>query len=311
VRLFRARAPGRFEEVAGFPVDNSFSQLLHGDLDGDGYGDLVTLASNHIYVVYLRPNIEASQQTVIALNRDPTCGSLAGTLSDVNGDGKQELLVADQCLLEMQTWTHLTGGNLTVLRLQSIAALAGSIAFGDLSGDGRVDFVVPRVPGFPTNPDELLVYKQAANGTFAFSQALPSISGFSAVGDVSSDGRGDLVAVRSPEVTVYRQNSSGNLVVGESFDALSSLEAIPRFGDLDGDGRTDLLLGASPNAASLVLGMQQPDASFRFFTLPGRPFNGEYGSVFAADFDGDGRADLLRGRGNASEVGFAIRLQIP
>lgn len=314
MRVFLATGPGRFTEAAGFSIaDNSFYQLLYGDVDGDGFGDLVTISADTLHIAYLGANVPSAPLRHVALGRGPACGfgnSLYGALSDVNGDGASEVLLADRCLLEMQTWTHTSGGNLGVLRRQSIPALAGvPIVFGDLSGDGRTDFVTQLVPGFPTNPETLLVFVQGTNGTFASSQSFQTTGTFS-VGDVSGDGRDDLLAVDAPTLRVFRQNSSGLLLPPVDYTIDAWLSSEPRFADLNGDGRGDFV-AATGVTQTLLLGLAQPNGSLSFLYLPEKLPFGADGSVVPADIDGDGRIDLLRRRVYFTETGFALRLQKP
>jgi hypothetical protein len=314
MRVFLATEPGHFEEAAGFPiVDNSFYQLLYGDLDGDGFRDLVTISVDTIHIAYLSADLSAAQLRQVPLARDPTCGfgnSLYATLTDVDGDGAEEVLLADRCSLEMQTWTHTSGGDLGLLRSQSIPELAGApIVFGDVSGDGRADFVTQLVPGFPTNPETVLVFVQAMNGTFALSQSFETTGTFS-VGDVSGDGLDDLLTTDAPTFKVFRQGPSGLLLQPVEYTIDAWLASEPRFADLNGDGRKDLVAATGPTQ-TLLLGLVQPNGLLSFFYLPEKLPFGADGNVVPADIDGDGHIDLLRRRVYFTETGFAFRLQKP
>jgi hypothetical protein len=313
IRVFRRGPAAELEEV-DFTIDNEFNELIYGDLNGDGFGDLATVSAEMIHVVYLGSSIAASLVRHIALPGRAGCfaSSLWATIVDVDGNGANDLLVADSCLLEMQIRTHTSNGDLVVARRQSLPELAGRpVAFGDLTGDGRPDFVVPRVPGYPTNPDALLVFRRLSNGDFSLHQSVEFSPGFFAIGDFTGDGRNDLVAARSPTISVFAQDSSGNLRPRVDYTVDTSLEAAPRFADLNGDSRLDVIIGSGISTSSLLLGLQQASGPPSFFVLPELELARDTTNVVAADFNSDGRVDLLLPRENFSEPGFAVRLRQP
>ena len=62
---------------------------------------------------------------------------------------------------------------------------------------------------------------------------------------------------------------------------------------------------------SLLLGLQQASGPPSFFVLPELELARDTTNVVAADFNSDGRVDLLLPRENFSEPGFAVRLRQP
>jgi hypothetical protein len=119
---------------------------------------------------------------------------------DVNGDGHPDLL------------TRTAGtGQLTLHRGNGRGGIASSVvlgpgwnafrvltAAGDLSGDGRPDLV-----GIRTSDNALLLYRGNGTGSFTAPTAVSgSWSGYGAlmgVGDITGDGRDDLVARRTAD----------------------------------------------------------------------------------------------------------------
>jgi hypothetical protein len=207
---------GGIRAAAEFPADNSVQQLLHGDLDGDGLHELVTLGSDTLYVVYSRKPISASTLRTIPLNRGALCGfadSLWATLADSDNDGRAELLLADRCRLAMFTWRQAPGGALALDRQQSIPELRVLPVFGDLNNDRRVDFVVPRDP--PNPQEALLIFGQNSNGSFSLRQTLEGATiGAMGIGDLTGDGRGDLVVIRAD--AEYSRNNRLGAYVGDA-----------------------------------------------------------------------------------------------
>lgn len=311
IRVFLGDGSGAFRDAAELPVQTPSNDLLHGDLDGDGLPELVVLAGDTLFVAYLGAPVSASHVHEIPLGRNEGCGHARLAIADSDGDGQADLLLADPCLRELVTWKH-TNGELAVVSTQVIPELVGlPIAFGDLSGDGRVDFVVPREP--PTPRHTLLVFVQQPSGEFAQASPIEAlISSLFAIGDVTGDGRGDLVTIRGsqpPTVSVFAASGTGELLPGVDYVLDSVPSFAPRFADLDGDGRTDVVTNGDGN--DLLLGLQQPNGKLAFLTLPDElPQSTDSVPAFG-DVDGNGRIDVVRLRQAAGESGFSIRFGIP
>ena len=261
---------GNVVPAAEFPIDNGVEQLLHGDFDGDGLQDLVGLSAETLYVVYLGNPIASSTLRAIPLDRGALCGyagALWAGMADRDNDGRAELLVADRCRRAVRDlWRQPTGSALSLDREQAIPQLRGApVIFGDLTNDGRADFVVPREPASPD--DAILVFTQNASGAFSLRQALKGVRSFAmTIGDVTGDGRGDLVAVRrEPVLSVFVQQPNGALAAAADYSVGRIAAISPRFADLNDDGRTDLV--AVRERDELLIGLQQSQGPLMFVTL--------------------------------------------
>jgi hypothetical protein len=167
-----------------------------------------------------------------------------------------------------------------------------AVAIADFNGDGRNDVAASINPYFSANDNSVLVYVQSSNGTLAapyrrttcvYPQSL-------AVGDVSGDGRVDLVVgcsgYGSPALVIHRQLSDGTFDSGET----RPLPYPPTVAvaDLSSDGRLDI---AFVTAAGVTLikqaanGTLMSDQSIAFGTTA-------TGSIRIADFTNDGSPDL-------------------
>src|SRR5262249_37907495 len=149
-----------------------------------------------------------------------------------------------------------------------------------------------------------------AQQTFAAGAAPFSV----AIVDVDHDGRLDLVAAdyTAASVQVLR-NASPVGATTLSFDspqafAVGDHPAFVTATDLDGDGLPDLLaVNRNANTVSLLLNSTQPGPNpFGFVTQQTFATGSVPGSVSVADFNGDGRPDLLVGNSSSASVSVLL-----
>jgi hypothetical protein len=224
----------------------------------------------------------------------------------------------------------------TVLGFDTLATLVGAAAndlygfvadeTGDITGDGRPDFIVgaPFHDTAGNDSGRAYVYSGAtAAQLFAFDG--PSVGnafGWSvaAAGDVDGDGTGDLV-VGGPGIFLAGGSSQGTGVArvysGASGAVLHTLNgpavgsrfgsAVAGIGDVNGDGRADILVGAEAGAgagqAFVISGMT--GAALRTHTGSAGTNYG-YGLSGVGDVSGDGVPDYAiggaQGAGSRVEV---------
>src|SRR6266446_6006823 len=171
----------------------------------------------------------------------------------------------------------------------------GSVAWGDFNNDGLLDLLVC---GSSTNGPVTRVYRNNGGGVFTdIGAGLPGIStGVAVWGDYNGDSFLDIALTgmsASGRITrIYRNNGNGGFTnIGASLPGLDN--SIALWGDFDNDGDLDLFLSGS-NGSSYVGAMYRNDGTNGFAdagitTIKG----GASASAAFADFDGDGKLDLL------------------
>ncbi len=223
--------PGGFnatadETIPGQVADQRFgSSVAVGDLNKDGYADLLIGASEHsngealegvAYVFYSNAGVfgTAPNFTFERNIAGAKLGSSVAIAGDIDGDGDLDIvlgapLAENTAADEGAMYVHLNRngfGNTPDASLfggQGAAFFGGSVASaGDVNGDGLADFMAGAI-GFDaafTNAGLLRVYYGSANLDVAAdfikdggNQAMRFGSSVASAGDINGDGFGDII----------------------------------------------------------------------------------------------------------------------
>ncbi len=169
--------------------------------------------------------------------------------------------------------------------------------FGDLSGNAWPDLLARR------SSDNHVVAIRTA-GQVAFQPGITAATGWgstslrAAVGDVTGDGVGDLIAkLGSGPASLYPGDGKGGFGAAlRTYDRFDSLDLITGVGDFDGDGRSDLV-GRSAASHDLWLYPGRAGGGFAAAYRLARGVDDER-IIGVDDFDGDGHRDLVAGSGS-------------
>jgi FG-GAP-like repeat len=204
VALQSSSTPGHFGSpisLVGQPSGGAAAVAV-GDLNGDGVADIVEADQNGVTVLFLghTPQGVAVASALPVYLSSKTFGVTAVAVADVDGDGRDDVIIVDQ------------GSNAVIVLLQSPATpgtfLAprsypmpgngdhGRVVAADLNGDARPDLIVD-------GTDNVLVLLQDASqpGTFlpADAYAAPLTADGLGVADINGDGLPDIVTSSGSE----------------------------------------------------------------------------------------------------------------
>ena len=244
------------------PKTNGASNF--GDLNGDGLLDYLTTGVVDPATGFGRVSFRINQGGWYGPQLDSTftaCASRTPVVSDVDGDGRAELVLSQQVGASCSGLyaLRLTNDGTAIAAPQSLSEWDGvrtywlartggageDVVRGDFNGDGLVDDLI--VPLTATSPATLLW--NTGNGlaiaghspVVARDNGVPTIQ----VADLNRDGRDDLVSFYS-KTTAYLSHGDGTFTAADlAADGGTSVpgagRSTSRLGDFNGDGRIDVV----------------------------------------------------------------------
>jgi hypothetical protein len=254
VFLNQAANPGSFAAPLQL-VSPGASQVAIGDLNGDGYPDLVSAD----YGVNIFVQDGAHPGSFLAPFSLSPAGASWVAIGDLNHDGLPDLVVTDASGVKVyfHSATPTTASFLppiTVFTQTPNRAFSGAnfVAVADLDGDGLNDLVItdpgPFGPAPPTV--NVLLQNHAAPGTFLAPVSFPLPNGHVAqsiaVADLDGDGHPDIIVGDDAGVNVLLQNaaSPGTFAAASYYAAANGAFQVA-VADINDDGLPDIVTSNS------------------------------------------------------------------
>jgi hypothetical protein len=301
VSIYLGYGNGTFEAPKSQTVGNSPTYMVVGDINGDGFPDLIFNASHNTinapdlgFTVMLGAGTGYLHAPRFFIAANGAAGSVIA-VGDVNNDGHLDVVTTDTY---SDAEVFLGNGNDTFREQPSfyIGLPASQLVLADFYGNGHLDLAIANL-GYENFSTQFQVMEGFGDGTFSQSVVSLQAGYFPAwisAADMNGDGRPDLVvgSTYSNTLAVFINHGGG------SFAPLPMEFATPQFtdgagqgpismGDFNGDKKLDVAV-ASQVGVQVMLnvggGLLQAPSAFEL--------GGGSGQMFAADMTGDGHLDL-------------------
>ena len=309
LRLARAKIDGTIVSSSIFAtgVSDSISTV---DLNGDGFDDMVIpwVTGSGADPSGLGVALSNSAGTYAA----PVVYSLSGTqftsrtsVEDINGDSKPDIVavtssIADITSASISTFLGNGDGTFTIGPVRNNVGFLGRLVIADFNADGKKDVV--------TAGGSFL----AGNGDGSFAASIPALRSLGSLflgitaGDFNADGKLDIATTSSLGrlINIFLGNGNGTFAAGQSYSGIAGTNYV-RASDINGDGHTDLVVGV---ISGTLIAPGPPVGRFVQFLFgrgdgtfvgaqsifhPGITSLNDDASFVLADFDGNGRSDVL------------------
>ena len=278
--VYHGDGNGGFELVQTIPSPLSTAAL--GDLTCDGHVDLAVVQQDHVSVrLGLSWGFFGQEAYVVDMQETPA--SLE--VKDLDLDGQVDLVSGLPDGFGVWINSCPSGGIETATRhgLGQVMATY-DLAVGDVVGDARLDVVASG----PT----LRVFEHDPTGfPLVTTQTEPPHLARIVLDDLNGDGRLDLLGIRQDQDALAVRPGAGNGAFGEAVTSPandSSLWGRPSIADYDQDGLRDVVTTSLGGARPIHLHRGIDPLAFQ----RAESYQGG-GSFVSADFDADGRIDLV------------------
>jgi len=232
-----------------------------------------------------------------------------GTLSDIDGDGKLDLVmtnVLNNIVVALNTSISGTISFAPNVSIPSFGYSKGPTT-GDLDGDGKPDIVI-----FNNDSNYISVIRNTSTiGNISMGAPAKYFIGISTtsssdaiIHDLDGDGKPDIIVANSYTISIFKNlSTNGNIILDTRIDYSvfgNPTGVVVR--DLDGDGKPELIASVNgPSNVATFLNTSVPGTiSFALktnFTAGNWPIG-----ITPSDIDGDGKLDVVIPNVNGTTV---------
>ena len=320
LHIWMGDGKGNFSEINQTWRSPAYSALASGDINLDGYQDLVVVSHNaRIYT--LMGDGEGGFTEKVLGTED---GYVAVKLADLNRDGLLDAVLMGYKKAGIEIYHGDSKGNWSLQRRLSAGQVGRDLAVGDINNDGHLDIAaVQNGPG-------VLVYVSDGQGGWTggptgFYSATRDFKSI-ALSDVNQDGNldvvlnGGFISLKEPNgPDVYLGDGKGGWrPSSQGLKTLKSATYGIALGDMDKDGRLDLVCGGNVTGEigwedyGLFLFRGDGKGGWTLSKNSGLPARGlmePYGMVLG-DVNEDGDLDIVAMNSDTSEEGYSGYISI-
>jgi hypothetical protein len=241
-------------------------------------------------IKFVRTARECSQDAYPRWSSETSPKSLG--FGDMNADRKADVIARDKA---GRLWFTPGDGTGRLIGSGGWNAMNALVRHGDFSGDGREDVIAREA-----STGKLWLYPGTGTGSVGSRKLIGTggwnaMSRITAVGDLSGDGRSDLMAVEKAtgKLYLYPGTSAGTLgsrkLLGTG--GWNAMNALAGVGDMNGDGRPDLYAREASTGKLWLYPGRTGALGARVLVGTGG-WNAMADLIAVGDFSGDGRPDL-------------------
>jgi hypothetical protein len=226
--------------------------------------------------------------TALPTQSNPNPVALA--CGDVNGDGKLDVVVADQAANQVAVLLGNASATFQTPVTYTVGTSPFAVVLADLRGNGHLDIITAN-----QGSNDVSVLLGSGTGAFgaAVSYAAGSTPSALAVGDIDGDGKLDIVVANQSTntISILLGNGDGTFRAPTSLSTGGTGPVSVALADLNKDGNLDIIVGdlVSIDVAVLLGTGAGSFAAPVNYTVQSNPMPG---GLVVGDLDGDGNIDV-------------------